>query len=292
MNNGTKSTRFVDADEPGLALLAASLLPTIEERPVPTLIHYRHRWVWPPTFRSTWGWEPFVQDIRLYGIREPLIILSDGQVVDGGHRLEAARALGLAVAPVRVLNLPLPLSDLDQFALEHWAVYDTLARRQLRKHEISRLLVGLEEAIVAVEKTLKKKLPRSGSVRVEDLSEAFGMSPAHIKRILALAHRGSEELRERVKRGDLSIDRAYRLLQGKIQSVSQHDDDRTLPAWQRELDALVGEGEALIAVALSTAEEARPKEREAIREAIIGSLQRVVDAIETQVLIVGGWSHD
>jgi hypothetical protein len=82
-------------DDDPLTLLASAIDAKIEEWPIERLCHYQARWVWPPSFKDGPEWQPFVDDVRAVAIHEPLIVLPDGQVVDGGHRLDAARAIAL-----------------------------------------------------------------------------------------------------------------------------------------------------------------------------------------------------
>ena len=241
--------RYTPDDDP-LTLLASAVGSKIEEWPVERLSHYQARWVWPPTFKNGPEWDAFVEDIRASAIREPLIVLPDGQVVDGGHRLDAARDVALENAPVRVLSLNLPLSDCDRFALEHWAVMDTLARRQLSRHETRGLIIDLENAMAEFQRS-GVTLPLYRRRRVAKLAELLGMSAAHTKQVLAIAHRGSRELRNRVKAGTLGVDTAYRVLTGRIGEASTGAGG--LPAWRLEIDRLVAEATAMLSLTLDLA---------------------------------------
>jgi len=236
-------------DDP-FTLLASAIDPKIEAWPVERLSHYQARWVWPPTFKNSPEWQPFVDDIRATGIQEPLIVLPDGQVVDGGHRLDAARDIALETAPVRVLSLPLPLSDSDRFALENWAVMDTLARRQLSRHEMRGLIIDLEHAMAELQAS-GVTLLLYRRCRIAKLAELLGMSGTHTKQVLAIAHRGSRELRNRVKAGTLGVDTAYRLLTGKIGEESTGADG--VPESRLEIDRLVAEATAMLSLILDLA---------------------------------------
>jgi len=246
MSRSTARVRHTPDDDP-LTLLASAIDAKIEEWPIERLSHYQARWVWPPTFKNGPEWQPFVEDIRASGIREPLIVLPDGQVVDGGHRLEAARDVPLENAPVRVLSLTLPLSDSDRFALENWAVMDTLARRQLNHHETRGLIIDIEHAMAELQRS-GVTVPTYRRGRIAKLAELLGMSAAHIKQVLAIAHRGSQELRKRVKAGTLGVDTAYRILTGKIGEASTEADGA--PAWRLEIDRLMAEATAMVSLTL------------------------------------------
>jgi hypothetical protein len=251
---------------------------------VERLWHYQARWVWPPTFKNGPEWQPFVDDIRATGIREPLIVLPDGQVVDGGHRLDAARDIVLETAPVRILSLPLPLSDSDRFALENWAVMDTLARRQMNRHEMRGLIIDLEHAMADLQDAgvMLEPLRRN---RVAKLADLLGMGAAHTKQVLAIAHRGSHELRNRVKAGTLSVDAAYRILTGKIGEASNGADG--IPGWRLEIDRLIAEAAAMLSLTLGFALASGARER--IRKEASRALAAAADEVAQLRLTVQEW---
>ena len=274
------------ADDDPLTLLASAIDPAIEEWPLNRLSHYQARWVWPPTFKNGPEWQPFVEDIRAAGIRDPLIVLSDGQVVDGGHRLDAAREVGLKTAPVRVLALELPLGDSDRFALENWAVMDTLARRQLSRHEMGGLIIDIEHAMAELDKR-GVTLPASRRGRVAQLAELLGMGAAHTKQVLAIAHRGSQELRTRVKAGTLAVDTAYRILTGKIGEASTGGDGT--PGWRLEIDRLMAEAAAMLSLTLDLGFASGARQRGRSEAARV--LENAADEVAQLRLTVQEW-HD
>jgi len=270
-------------DDP-FTLLASAIDPKIEAWPVERLSHYQARWVWPPTFKNGPEWQPFVDDIRATGIQEPLIVLPDGQVVDGGHRLDAARDIALETAPVRVLSLPLPLSDSDRFALENWAVMDTLARRQLSRHEMRGLIIDLEHAMAELQAS-GVTLLLYRRCRIAKLAELLGMSGTHTKQVLAIAHRGSRELRNRVKAGTLGVDTAYRLLTGKIGDVSTGAD--AAPEWRLEIDRLMAEATAMLSLILDLALASGARQRDRVEAA--HALELAADEVAQLRLTVEEW---
>jgi hypothetical protein len=121
------------------ALPAATIGPE-EWRPTRTLKPYVARFVRLPSFREGPRGELLWRLIREAGIRDALLVLPDGQVVDGVHRLEAARALNISDVPVRVLALPMPLSESDRLCLETTITVLAVGRRQLGEPDIRRLL--------------------------------------------------------------------------------------------------------------------------------------------------------
>ena len=60
---------------------------------------------WPPNDGVAPGdprFDAILESIRSEGIREPLTINLDWNIIDGNHRLAAARLLGIKEVPVRV----------------------------------------------------------------------------------------------------------------------------------------------------------------------------------------------
>jgi len=60
---------------------------------------------WPPNAGVMPGdsrFDAILASIREYGIRKPLVINLEWFVIDGNHRLAAARLLGLTRVPVRI----------------------------------------------------------------------------------------------------------------------------------------------------------------------------------------------
>jgi hypothetical protein len=275
----TPSPHTTAGDDP-LTLLATAVETTIEWRPVASLAHYQRRWVWPPRFTGGWEWNTLVESVRTHGVREPLIVLDDGQVVDGGHRFDAAREVGLQYVPTRRLVLPLPLSDADRFALERWAVMDTLARRHLTRRDITALVMDLEHAESTLRgQGLETPACHRRARRLERLAELIGMSPSHVKQILYIAHRGSQELRDDVRAGRIHIDAAYKALTRKIAAqVGCTPPSAPASSVRAELDQLVGDGEAFIGLVAGVARADGPAARPAAAaEALEAAAERVAE---------------
>jgi hypothetical protein len=57
-----------------------------------------------PGMRSQ-EWEAFLEDVRFCGVREPLTVQKDGPVLDGRHRLRAAKECRLETVPARLVDL-------------------------------------------------------------------------------------------------------------------------------------------------------------------------------------------
>lgn len=84
--------------------------------------------------------QALLEDIRRRGILEPLHVQFDGTVLDGRHRLRAARALGLATVPVVLVRLQdeTPVSYMLRAAL---------LRRHLTEDQKAIIAEGLRQAL-------------------------------------------------------------------------------------------------------------------------------------------------
>jgi hypothetical protein len=227
-------------------------------------------------------------DLVAHGLRHPLTILPDGRVIDGGHRLDLAGELGLDPVPVRVAQLPLPLTEADQLRIETFAVSEAIGRRQLTRHQITSLLLGLEVAMVEGA-ALDRRTHRLANLRrgrtpgvasrtaptIDALARATGLSARRIGQLLTIAHRGTPELRAAVGRGEQSVWSAYRQI---IRPAAPGPSDPP-PPWQAAVAALGASAHALIELTLDLARDA-PEWPAASREAVCGLLQRAAEAVE------------
>jgi integrase len=84
-------------------------------------------------------WKPFLESVRTSGVQDPLTVQKGGRVLDGRHRLKAAKESGQETVPARVVDL----SPEDQTAL----VYHTaLLRRHLGDDQRAMLAARWTEA--------------------------------------------------------------------------------------------------------------------------------------------------
>ena len=68
--------------------LSADRIGPIQWRPVAALTPYAPRFIEIPSFRGAPSWEMLRQLLQESGVRDPLLVLPDGRVMDGVHRLE------------------------------------------------------------------------------------------------------------------------------------------------------------------------------------------------------------
>jgi hypothetical protein len=113
----------------------------------------------------------------------------------------------------------------------------------------------------------------------------LGMSAAHTKQVLSIAHRGSQELRNRVKAGTLAVDTAYRILTGKIGEASPRGE--SVPAWPVEIDRLTAEATAALSLASDLALPNAVRQRN--RRETASALETAANEIAELRLTVQGW---
>ena len=177
------------------------------------------------------AYERLYESIKLYGIRVPLHIwIPPGTnrtfILDGHHRWKVAKDLGLKHVPVLVLDLQ------DDLEARIWIVRANLDRRQLtpgQRAMLARTLYELEkEKARARQVALLKKgqekptLPVSENFRsrgekgkAADLAaRQAGISGRTLEKAMK-AVEARPELAEKLKRGEISVDQAYRIAKGK-----------------------------------------------------------------------------
>jgi ParB-like chromosome segregation protein Spo0J len=213
-------------DDPSECGVWARGLPADAVGPVewwaPTRLRpYTPRSIERPSFRSTPSWCMLKHLLKESGVREPLLILPGGQVVDGVHRLALARALGLTEVPVRVLHLPDRLSEADRLRLDTTVAVLAAGRRQLAPSRVQGLLFGVSQAELAAgvvndrEANLRRgRQPGSGPVHPTQRAraEARGVSDRTLRRLTRVAREAPEALRSALAAGALSAREAERQL--------------------------------------------------------------------------------
>jgi hypothetical protein len=182
---------------------------------------YAPRHVRLPTFRGSSTWAILQHLVRESGVREPLLILPDGQVVDGMHRLELAKALGLPEVPVRVLTVPKPLRDSDRVQLETTLAVLAAGRRHIAPSRVQGLLLGLTQAELAAGvlnrgvanlRRGRTPAPEPQGPTQHALAASTGVSPRTVRRLVRVGRDGPEDLRRAVASGEVSVKEADRRL--------------------------------------------------------------------------------
>jgi N6-adenosine-specific RNA methylase IME4 len=157
-------------------------------------------------------WRSFLADAKERGIVTPLEITSAGMVLDGRHRLRAARELELAAVPVRVVE---PEDDVSYMLLA------ALSRRQLTASQRAALALELDEHREQRERAKERQRanlhqntevatlpPRSERSR-DTAARAAGVSPRTVQDAETVRV-NNPELFEQVKQGRIPAHAAAR----------------------------------------------------------------------------------
>jgi N6-adenosine-specific RNA methylase IME4 len=99
-------------------------------------------------FMTSGEYRSFLADVSERGIVDPIQITSQRVVLDGRHRLRAARDLGFAAVPVRVVE---PVDEVSYMLLA------AFSRRQLTASQKAALVVELEQHRLTRAKALKRR---------------------------------------------------------------------------------------------------------------------------------------
>jgi site-specific DNA-methyltransferase (adenine-specific) len=134
-----------------------------------------------PAMRSG-EYRELLADVRAHGIRVPLDILADGRVLDGRHRLKAAREAGLDTVPVRVLALD------EAEAIQHIRV-TAVQRRNLSAGQRAAVVVALDAVVAKLRGEAKERQVeggraggrRKGGKAVATLPQPSGDTPSDRK---------------------------------------------------------------------------------------------------------------
>ena len=204
--------------------MACRLGPIISDYPVKDLRPYTPRWVWPPSFKHTEQYRRLLQSIRESGVFHALLVLPDGQVVDGKHRYSCAEELGLESVPVRIIDVALPLRDPDKLAIEDWAVCDAIARRHLTKAQATEMLYDLLRARSEVQAQLAKLAnlrrgkeksdiqPDPSHLTVKELAALAGKSERSVKSAVRIVRHAPAEIQAQLRSGRLTLGGAVRAM--------------------------------------------------------------------------------
>ena len=167
----------------------------------------------PPMSKKKWA--EFVANIKDNGIRQPLIVTKGFRVIDGKHRLKAAKELG--IESVRVI-----IEDIDESSIPSYITDTKLQRDDLKRGQKAALVIRLfyeEERQKAKERQgvrtdLSNNIPENfqegslGKETAEVLASKAGMTSRNIYFLLAV-YRNRPDLFELVFDGSYSINKAY-----------------------------------------------------------------------------------
>ncbi len=161
-----------------------------------------------------WTYEELRRDIKKNGIRDPLIVAKDGTIVCGHQRYKIALELG--IAPPYVVK-----KFKDRSKMIEYAIKDNVLRRQLNTYSkglVALKFLEVESKIAKKRKGIRTDLMDKTSVKDftkvkgrADVKAAkrVGISHTTLRRVKRIEENGSEDLRLRARRGDISVERAF-----------------------------------------------------------------------------------
>jgi hypothetical protein len=201
--------------------LSADRVGPIQWRSVAGLRPYAPRFIEIPSFRGTPSWEMLRQLLKESGVRDPLLILPDGRVVDGVHRLELARAFGLTEVPVRLVDVPETCSQDDRLQLETTRAALDAGRRRIDPPHLRRLILDLTQAEVQL-RVVNRRAANLRRGRVagsgptvptqRERGRTVGMSERAIRQLDRIVREGPPDLVDAVRAGAVSVKQADRRL--------------------------------------------------------------------------------
>lgn len=228
-------------------------------------------------------WTSFLDGIATDGILQPVIALPDGRVIDGKHRLRAARELGLA--EIRVVYEDIPDEQVATYIEK-----TKLERDDLTKGQRACIVLNSDEAQkIAAEARDRQR--NGGKFKVSpsgekinthlSLAKKAGIGGGSMSRIIEMRKKRTD-LYDRVFSGECTIGRAY--------AEMKRDElgEETLPveAKRRKLDSRLEEIE--IEVRERESVSIAPVDGEPLSSAansVIRARQQVYDAATTVMSI-------
>ena len=166
----------------------------------------------PPMSKKKWA--EFIANIKENGIRQPLVVTKGFRVIDGKHRLKAAKELG--IESVRVI-----IEDIDENSIPSYITDTKLQRDDLKRGQKAALVIRLFYEEERQKAELRKQATQFGSTDVENfpppsvsgktreiLGRKAGMTGRNIGYLLAV-YRNRPDLFELVFDGTYTINKAY-----------------------------------------------------------------------------------
>jgi len=154
------------------------------------------------------------------GCREA-IVTWDGCILDGHNRYEICQK-----HDIRFKIIEKSFENEDEAKI--WIIHNQLARRNLPSHERVRLVLALKPLIM---KKAKEKQSEAGQLRQksaqapvktrEELANLAGVSHDTIHKVEIIEKEASPEIKEALRKGKMSVNRAYKSLRAEKSSSPQ-----------------------------------------------------------------------
>jgi ParB family chromosome partitioning protein len=168
-------------------------------------------------------------DMKRYGFdnAHPIILWAGHKltVVDGHTRLLVARKLGINMIPVVVREF-----ENEAKALEY-AINSQRNRRNLTDAELMRCITALDKR----GKAGRPRIGEPGGRSAARTGAILGISRVKVEKIRSLLDHAPEEIRDAVRSGNLTINRAYVITMEKVKSDKCRNEDERRAMMAAEL---------------------------------------------------------
>lgn len=168
-------------------------------------------------------WQDFYNDIAFRGIVTPLEILADGTVVDGRHRLKAAKQLSLPKVPV--VDAPLNGEKPEVYMLKA-----AVLRRHLtddQRSAIARLWIKENKQKRDTEGKFQPLPPHSANGKApnthDKAQDLFKVGPKKLDHV-TYVEKHNPELFEKVHQGEITLSNAYQ----KIKNIERNQNNQNV----------------------------------------------------------------
>jgi hypothetical protein len=155
------------------------------------------------------------ESLKAEGCREP-IILWHGVIIDGYHRYEICQK-----NDIKFKTISKTFDNKDQVKL--WIIKNQLGRRNLTDYDRGRLVLQLKPIISEKRKRGRPKKeikPNLADLQTRDeIAKIADLSHGTIDKIEKIENEGSEELKEKARKGEISIDAAYKATKPKPRKI-------------------------------------------------------------------------
>lgn len=198
-------------------------------------------------------WAVFLEDVQRRGVQEPIVVQRGGRVLDGRHRLEAAKARGDETVPARLVDV----SEKEQI---DFIIAAAVLRRHLTDDQRSILAAKFREPISKAAKADRAKKagatggagrPRENSLLTDashklipsrntrkEAAQHFQVSERRIRTATEI-ERADPQLADRVLNGDLTLPQARQELRreqkrAELQTKAAEVEEAAAskPAWE------------------------------------------------------------
>ena len=164
------------------------------------------------------------ENILQNGILNPIIVTSDNTIIDGHHRHQIALKHNLPI-PTRVMNFS------DRLDAELWIIKNQFSRRNLSKYERGILALKLKPIIAASAKENQGKRTDLSSVKnltnvdtKKEVAKIAGISHGTLAKIEKIDNEATDEMKQSILNGQLSIDKAYKQIMGSYSKFDEEDN--------------------------------------------------------------------